>query len=103
MAPSVRLRFAVVGCAAVTAATLTPATSASGATDPSVGTGFGSSLEAGSMGEAFGDYLSVTVSESVRTANGWPLRAHTVSTARRMYGVGAGAAVHGAFAARALL
>ena len=37
--------------------------------------GFGSSLEAGSIGEAFGDYLSVTVSESVRTAQRWPQRA----------------------------
>jgi hypothetical protein len=37
--------------------------------------GYGASLEAGSIGEAFGDYLSVTVSESVRTAQRWPLRA----------------------------
>jgi Zn-dependent metalloprotease len=37
--------------------------------------GFGTSLEAGSIGEAFGDYLSVTVSESVRQQQGWPLRA----------------------------
>jgi hypothetical protein len=34
--------------------------------------GFGSSLEAGSIGEAFGDYLAVTVSEHVRTQEGWP-------------------------------
>ena len=37
--------------------------------------GFGTSLEAGSIGEAFGDYLAVTVSESVRSQQGWPLRA----------------------------
>ena len=37
--------------------------------------GYGTSLEAGSIGEAFGDYLSVTVSESVRAQQGWPLRA----------------------------
>jgi zinc metalloprotease ZmpB len=37
--------------------------------------GFGSSLEAGSIGEAFGDYLAVTVSESVRQQQGWPLHA----------------------------
>jgi zinc metalloprotease ZmpB len=37
--------------------------------------GFGSSLEAGSIGEAFGDYLSVTVGESVRIRQGWPRRA----------------------------
>jgi zinc metalloprotease ZmpB len=37
--------------------------------------GFGSSLEAGSIGEAFGDYLSVTVSEHVRQQQGWPLKA----------------------------
>ena len=36
--------------------------------------GFGSSLEAGSIGEAWGDYLAVTVAEAVRTANGWPRR-----------------------------
>jgi zinc metalloprotease ZmpB len=36
--------------------------------------GFGTSLEAGSIGEAFGDYLSVAVSEYVRAQQGWPLR-----------------------------
>jgi hypothetical protein len=37
--------------------------------------GFGTSLEAGSIGEAFGDYLAVTVSEHVRQQQGWPLDA----------------------------
>ncbi|WP_200942129.1 M4 family metallopeptidase [Angustibacter sp. Root456] len=37
--------------------------------------GFGSSLESGSIGEAFGDYLAVTVSEHVRQQQGWPLNA----------------------------
>ncbi len=37
--------------------------------------GFGTSLEAGSIGEAFGDYLAVTVSEHVRQQQGWPLAA----------------------------
>ncbi|GAA0522849.1 M36 family metallopeptidase [Deinococcus depolymerans] len=37
--------------------------------------GFGSSLEAGSIGEAFGDYLALTVGEAVAGANGAPIRA----------------------------
>ncbi|GGN34976.1 M36 family metallopeptidase [Deinococcus daejeonensis] len=36
--------------------------------------GFGTSLEAGSIGEAFGDYLALTVAESVARANGAPVR-----------------------------
>ena len=36
--------------------------------------GFGTTLEAGSIGEAFGDYLALTVSESVAHANGAPIR-----------------------------
>ncbi|GAA5436353.1 M36 family metallopeptidase [Deinococcus aquaticus] len=36
--------------------------------------GFGTSLEAGSIGEAFGDYLALTVGEAVTRANGAPLR-----------------------------
>lgn len=43
--------------------------------------GFGSSLEAGSIGEAFGDYLSVTVSEHVRQQQGWPLNAEVTCVA----------------------
>ena len=35
--------------------------------------GFGSSLEAGSIGEGFGDYLALTVAESVARANGAPV------------------------------
>jgi len=35
--------------------------------------GFGSSLEAGSIGEAFGDYLAVTVGLHEAMANGWPV------------------------------
>ncbi|ULH16267.1 M36 family metallopeptidase [Deinococcus sp. KNUC1210] len=35
--------------------------------------GFGSSLEAGSIGEAFGDYLALSVSEAVARANGAPI------------------------------
>ncbi|ACO46831.1 M4 family metallopeptidase [Deinococcus deserti] len=37
--------------------------------------GFGSSLEAGAIGEAFGDYLAMTVGYAVSTANGAPVRA----------------------------
>ena len=37
--------------------------------------GFGSSLEAGSIGEAFGDYLAVTVGLHEAKVNGWPVRA----------------------------
>ncbi|MCM2577208.1 M36 family metallopeptidase [Streptomyces meridianus] len=37
--------------------------------------GFGTSVEAGSIGEGFGDYLAVTVGEHARTAYGWPRRA----------------------------
>ncbi|MFC4637646.1 M4 family metallopeptidase [Deinococcus hohokamensis] len=37
--------------------------------------GFGTSLEAGSIGEAFGDYLALTVGEAVARANGAPIRA----------------------------
>ncbi|WP_407572034.1 M36 family metallopeptidase [Deinococcus altitudinis] len=36
--------------------------------------GFGSSLEAGSIGEAFGDYLALTVADAVARANGAPIR-----------------------------
>ncbi|WP_264775702.1 M36 family metallopeptidase [Deinococcus aetherius] len=36
--------------------------------------GFGSSLEAGSIGEAFGDYLALSVGEAVARANGAPIR-----------------------------
>ena len=35
--------------------------------------GFGTTLEAGSIGEAFGDYLALTVSEAVALANGAPI------------------------------
>jgi zinc metalloprotease ZmpB len=34
--------------------------------------GFGTSLEAGSIGEAFGDYLAVTVGLAAATQYGWP-------------------------------
>jgi hypothetical protein len=37
--------------------------------------GFGSSLEAGSIGEAFGDYLSVTVGLAADQQYGWPIKA----------------------------
>jgi len=37
--------------------------------------GFGSSLEAGSIGEAFGDYLAVTVGLHEAGANGWQVNA----------------------------
>ena len=43
--------------------------------------GFGTSLEAGSIGEAFGDYLAVTVSEHVRRQQGWPLNAEVTCVA----------------------
>ncbi|PNY80953.1 M36 family metallopeptidase [Deinococcus koreensis] len=36
--------------------------------------GFGTSLEAGSIGEAFGDYLALTVADAVAKANGAPIR-----------------------------
>ncbi|UBV42764.1 M36 family metallopeptidase [Deinococcus taeanensis] len=36
--------------------------------------GFGTSLEAGSIGEGFGDYLALTVGEAVAKANGAPIR-----------------------------
>ncbi|GGK95836.1 M36 family metallopeptidase [Deinococcus radiotolerans] len=36
--------------------------------------GFGTSLEAGSIGEAFGDYLALTVGQAVAKANGAPIR-----------------------------
>ena len=36
--------------------------------------GFGSSLAAGSIGEAFGDYLAVTVGLHEAKVNGWPVR-----------------------------
>ena len=36
--------------------------------------GFGTTLESGSIGEAFGDYLALTVSEAVARANGAPIR-----------------------------
>ena len=36
--------------------------------------GFGSSLDAGSIGEAFGDYLSVTVGLDAARQYGWPVR-----------------------------
>ncbi|MFJ8586781.1 M4 family metallopeptidase [Streptomyces sp. NPDC093595] len=37
--------------------------------------GFGSSAEAGAIGEAFGDYLAVTVGEHAVATYGWPRRA----------------------------
>jgi hypothetical protein len=37
--------------------------------------GFGSSLDAGSIGEAFGDYLAVTVGLDAARQYGWPVRA----------------------------
>ena len=37
--------------------------------------GFGSSLDAGSIGEAFGDYLAVTVGLAADRQYGWPVRA----------------------------
>jgi hypothetical protein len=36
--------------------------------------GFGSSLDAGSIGESFGDYLSVTVGLAAAKQYGWPVR-----------------------------
>ncbi|MBB5377616.1 hypothetical protein HNQ07_003115 [Deinococcus metalli] len=36
--------------------------------------GFGTSLEAGSIGEAFGDYLALTVADAVARANGAPVK-----------------------------
>ncbi|MFE0643232.1 M36 family metallopeptidase [Streptomyces sp. NPDC058877] len=38
-------------------------------------TGFGSSLEAGSIGEAFGDYLAVSVGTNAVAKYGWPMKA----------------------------
>ena len=38
-------------------------------------TGFGSSLDAGSIGEAFGDYLAVTVGLDAAQQYGWPVKA----------------------------
>lgn len=37
--------------------------------------GFGTSLEAGSIGEAFGDYLAVEVGAAADAKYGWPMRA----------------------------
>ncbi len=37
--------------------------------------GFGSSLDAGSIGESFGDYLAVTVGLAADTQYGWPIEA----------------------------
>ncbi|GAA2965467.1 M4 family metallopeptidase [Streptomyces enissocaesilis] len=37
--------------------------------------GFGTSVEAGSIGEAFGDYLAVTVGAHAAAKYGWPLKA----------------------------
>ncbi len=37
--------------------------------------GFGASLDAGAIGEAFGDYLAVTVGLHTAAANGWPVAA----------------------------
>lgn len=37
--------------------------------------GFGTSPEAGAIGEAFGDYLAVTVGAHAAATHGWPLRA----------------------------
>lgn len=37
--------------------------------------GFGTSVEAGSIGEAFGDYLAVEVGTNAATRYGWPLKA----------------------------
>ncbi|MET9346002.1 M4 family metallopeptidase [Streptomyces termitum] len=39
--------------------------------------GFGTSPEAGAIGEAFGDYLAVAVGEHAVRAYGWPMRAET--------------------------
>ncbi|MDB5045703.1 MAG: bacillolysin [Deinococcus sp.] len=36
--------------------------------------GYGTSLEAGSIGEAFGDYLALTVADAVAKANGAPIK-----------------------------
>ncbi|MGF0174424.1 M4 family metallopeptidase [Streptomyces sp. Marseille-Q5077] len=43
--------------------------------------GFGSSVEAGSIGEAFGDYLAVAVGEHAATRYGWPLKADVACVA----------------------
>ena len=43
--------------------------------------GFGSSLDAGSIGEAFGDYLAVTVGLDAARQYGWPVRAPRVCVA----------------------
>ncbi len=40
--------------------------------------GFGTSLDAGSIGEAFGDYLGVTVGLDAAAQFGWPVRADEV-------------------------
>jgi peptidoglycan hydrolase-like protein with peptidoglycan-binding domain len=37
--------------------------------------GYGTSLDAGAIGEAFGDYLAVTVGLHVAGVNGWPVKA----------------------------
>lgn len=43
--------------------------------------GFGTSVEAGAIGEAFGDYLAVTVGTHAAAKYGWPLKADTACVA----------------------
>ncbi|MBT2398859.1 M4 family metallopeptidase [Streptomyces sp. ISL-100] len=43
--------------------------------------GFGTSVEAGSIGEAFGDYLAVTVGAHAAAKYGWPLKADVACVA----------------------
>ncbi|WP_406859114.1 M4 family metallopeptidase [Streptomyces sp. HUAS MG47] len=43
--------------------------------------GFGTSVEAGSIGEAFGDYLAVAVGEHAAARYGWPLKADVACVA----------------------
>ncbi|WP_251015745.1 M4 family metallopeptidase [Streptomyces sp. ISL-99] len=43
--------------------------------------GFGTSVEAGSIGEAFGDYLAVTVGAHAAVKYGWPLKADVACVA----------------------
>ena len=48
--------------------------------------GFGSSLDAGSIGESFGDYLAVTVGLAAAKQYGWPVK--TDGGLRRRLGLG---------------
>jgi hypothetical protein len=43
--------------------------------------GYGASLDAGSIGEAFGDYLGVTVGLAADQQYGWPIRTHPACVA----------------------